>query len=88
MKEAVKFIQNILKHRSDNPIMDSIVSFVLYFFVIIAVVVGVMFVIKVIPWLVKHLGSFIYRLLVSEHTEEKVEETYHHIDRPLKKLKF
>ncbi|GEM_PF-7011559 len=88
MKDAIKFVKEILKQRHENAIMDAIVSFALYFFVIIAVVLAFIFVIKVIPWLVKQSGTPIYKLFASEHKEEEIEETYHHIDRPLKKLEF
>ena len=88
MKNAIKFVQEILKQRHENAILDAIVSFALYFFVIIAIVLGFIFVIKVLPWMVKQTGGPIYKLFASEKKEEDIVEVYHHIDKPLKKLEF
>lgn len=86
--EVIKFIKEILKQRHENAILDAIVSFALYFFVIIAVVVGVIFLIKVLPWIVKQTEGPIYSLFGGKKGKEERKEVYHHIDRPLKKLEF
>jgi len=86
--EVIKFIKEILKQRHENAILDAIVSFALYFFVIIAVVVGVIFLIKVLPWIVKQTGGPVYSLFSAKKGKEERKEVYHHIDKPLKKLEF
>ncbi len=88
MKNLGKFIKEILKQRHENAILDSILTFALYFFIIIAVVLVLMFVIKVLPWLVKQSGGPIYKLFAPRQKDNEIIETYHHIEKPLKRLRF
>ena len=89
MSEAVKFVRELFRQRHENAILDAIMSFALYFLIIIAVVLGFIFIVKAVPWIVKQSGKPIYRLFASEKEEkDSTDETYHHIEKPLKKLDF
>ena len=87
MMEVLKNLQELVKTRHENAIVDSLVSFVGFFLIMIVGILVLIFLIKVLPWLIGKSGTPIYKLF--SHSEEENEiEVYHHIDRPLKKLDF
>lgn len=88
MKDVIKFIEDILKQRQENPFLDAIISFAVYFLLIIAAVLGFFFLIKVLPWVIKQTGGPIYKLFGGGKKEVEIQESYHHIDKPLKKIEF
>lgn len=87
MIEVLKNLQELVKARHENAIVDSLVSFVGFFLIMIVGILVLVFLIKVLPWIIGKSGTPIYKLF--SHPEEDIEvEVYHHIDKPLKKLEF
>lgn len=83
--ETIKHLQELIKSRHENAIADSLASFVGFFILIVGAVILFILIIKFIPWFVEKTGSSLYKLFTHSKEEEE-RETYHHIDRPLKKL--